>query len=241
MTDARFIRRVALRNYKSVAGCDVSLAPLTFLVGPNAAGKSNFLDALRFVADSLRSLLLRRVAAELDPSLYLDIPPPVRVPRSRLLKKPDELQRAIELAARKAGAAGCVFVLVDADDDCPAELGPRLQRQALGVRGDVPIAVVLAKHEHEAWFVAAASSLRGHRGLEEELEPPPDPEAIRGAKEWLSDRMKAGRTYSPTIDQAGLTGSMDLSEARRTDSFDKCYREIVRLIAAAQARDGEAT
>lgn len=32
----------------------VSPAQLTFLVGPNGAGKSNFLDALRFVADSLR-------------------------------------------------------------------------------------------------------------------------------------------------------------------------------------------
>ena len=50
----RLIRRVAVRNYKSIAACDVSPAQLTFLVGPNGSGKSNFLDALRFVADSLR-------------------------------------------------------------------------------------------------------------------------------------------------------------------------------------------
>lgn len=48
-----FITRVRLRNYKSIAACDVELGPLTFLVGPNGAGKSNFLDALRFVADAL--------------------------------------------------------------------------------------------------------------------------------------------------------------------------------------------
>ena len=48
------ITRVTLRNYKSIAGCDVELAPLTVLVGPNGSGKSNFLDALRFVAESLR-------------------------------------------------------------------------------------------------------------------------------------------------------------------------------------------
>src|SRR4051794_15279445 len=52
--DATFLARVVLRNYKSVAECDVQLGPLTFLVGPNGAGKSNFLDALRFVADALR-------------------------------------------------------------------------------------------------------------------------------------------------------------------------------------------
>lgn len=48
------ITRLAIRNFRSIAGCDVRLGPLTFLVGPNGSGKSNFLDALRFVADSLR-------------------------------------------------------------------------------------------------------------------------------------------------------------------------------------------
>ena len=52
-----FIHRVVLKNYKSIAGCDVQLGRLTFLVGPNGSGKSNFLDALRFVADALRTSL----------------------------------------------------------------------------------------------------------------------------------------------------------------------------------------
>lgn len=50
----RLITRVVLRNYKSIAACDVAPGALSFLVGPNGAGKSNFLDGLRFVADSLR-------------------------------------------------------------------------------------------------------------------------------------------------------------------------------------------
>ena len=57
MKDSTFITRVILKNYKSIAACDVRLGPLMFLVGPNGAGKSNFLDALRFVADSLNSSL----------------------------------------------------------------------------------------------------------------------------------------------------------------------------------------
>lgn len=52
-----FIRRVTIRNYKSIAACQVDLTRLMFLVGPNGSGKSNFLDALRFVADALRSSL----------------------------------------------------------------------------------------------------------------------------------------------------------------------------------------
>ena len=54
---APFLRRVALRNYKSIRECDVALGPLMLLVGPNGSGKSNFLDALRFVAESLRTTM----------------------------------------------------------------------------------------------------------------------------------------------------------------------------------------
>jgi predicted ATPase len=57
MNDSRLITRFVLRNYKSIAGCDVALGNLTFLVGPNGAGKSNILDALRFVSDSLNASL----------------------------------------------------------------------------------------------------------------------------------------------------------------------------------------
>ena len=53
--DRRLLRRVVLRNYKSIAACDVRLSQLSFFVGPNGSGKSNFLDALRFIADALRS------------------------------------------------------------------------------------------------------------------------------------------------------------------------------------------
>ena len=52
-----FLRRVRIRNYKSIAFCDVALEPLTVLVGRNGSGKSNFLDALRFVRDILKTNL----------------------------------------------------------------------------------------------------------------------------------------------------------------------------------------
>ncbi|MBD3893397.1 AAA family ATPase [Hydrogenophaga sp.] len=57
MTDSTFIRRVILRSYKSIARCDITLRPLTYLVGQNGAGKSNFLDALHFVRDALTGTL----------------------------------------------------------------------------------------------------------------------------------------------------------------------------------------
>ncbi len=49
-----FLRRVRIRGYKSIAFCDVTLEPLTILVGRNASGKSNFLDALAFLRDVVK-------------------------------------------------------------------------------------------------------------------------------------------------------------------------------------------
>jgi predicted ATPase len=50
MEERPIITRVVLENYKSIAFCDVRLGPLSILVGPNGTGKSNFLDALRFLS-----------------------------------------------------------------------------------------------------------------------------------------------------------------------------------------------
>jgi predicted ATPase len=57
MNNPVFLKRVVLNNYKSIKECSVKLAPLTFLVGQNGAGKSNFLDALRLVGESLNTSL----------------------------------------------------------------------------------------------------------------------------------------------------------------------------------------
>ncbi len=57
MTTNVFITRVQLSNYKSIRECSVDLDSLAFLIGQNGAGKSNFLDALRFVTDALTNTL----------------------------------------------------------------------------------------------------------------------------------------------------------------------------------------
>ncbi len=55
------LKRVEIRDYKSIAHCDVEFGPLTVLVGRNGSGKSTFLDALRFLGDNLRTSLERAV------------------------------------------------------------------------------------------------------------------------------------------------------------------------------------
>lgn len=174
-------------------------------------------------------ILIRRIVPDIAPGLVLKAHT-FRVSRPKLVK-PGELERSIELAARRAGKGGAILVVLDSDDDCPATLGPELLDRARQARSDLPISVVLAKREFEAWFLASARSLRGLRGLAGDLEPPPDPETIRGAKEWLTARMPEGRSYVETLDQSALTASMDLLQAREAaPSFDKFFRDLVAIV-----------
>jgi predicted ATPase len=46
--------QIRLENWRNFTHVDVALQPRVFLVGPNASGKSNFLDAFRFLEDLVR-------------------------------------------------------------------------------------------------------------------------------------------------------------------------------------------
>jgi hypothetical protein len=48
--------------------------------------------------------------------------------------------------------------------------------------------------------------------------------------------MQPGASYAETTDQAALAAEFDLEAARRrSDSFDKCYREIRTLLERLRA------
>lgn len=176
-------------------------------------------------------VLLRRIASELDPGTVLDIPQPLRVAKDRLLRREGELTRTIDLLRRKVGPSGGLVVTFDADDDCPAVLGPRARTMVSATGLDVPFSIIIPRQEFEAWLVAGAEGLRGRRGLPADLVAPDDPEALRDGKGWLGARMP--RWYSPTVDQAALASAFDMERARqRSPSFARCWREVERLVRA---------
>ncbi len=171
-------------------------------------------------------VLVRRVAQDLG--VFVQVLPAIRQPKSKLLRS-DDLKRAVQLAAKRAGALDAILVLLDADDDCPATLAPRLLATVRAERPDRRIAVVLAEREFEAWFLAAADSLVGPKGLSDGTEPPTDPERVRDAKGWLSQAM--GCRYSEVLDQPRFAARFDMAAARsRCASFDKLWRELVELL-----------
>jgi len=152
-----------------------------------------------------------------------------------LLVKPGELERAVRFA--KIQVADCVpFVLIDADEDCPAELGPALTARARAI--DPSAAVVIAKWEFEAWFIASIESLSGQHGLQGGLAVPANLEEISGAKEWLSSHMvNPANAYAPTVDQPSFANDFDFDLARaHSPSFDKFLREADRVFELLVSR-----
>src|SRR5690242_14570014 len=45
------VNRLVLKNWRNFRSANVGLGERVFVVGPNAAGKSNFLDVFRFLKD----------------------------------------------------------------------------------------------------------------------------------------------------------------------------------------------
>ena len=177
-------------------------------------------------------VLVRRIARTIDAGFVPTILTPIRVPASRL-RKDGELERSVTFASRKLQGRGGILIIIDCDweGSCPARDGPALLARARHARSDYPISVILANREYEAWFLAAAESLAGRRGLPETIAAPEYPELVRDAKGWLTRQMPHGRSYSETTDQPAFSSMFDMNVARRSDSFDKCFREISIMLS----------
>jgi hypothetical protein len=176
--------------------------------------------------------LLYRIARWAGVEGLLRVNSPIRVKSGSFLQDRDYFRKQVSLAGAKAAqGGGAVLILLDCEDDCPATLGPDLLRRAKAVRGDVAMLVALAYREYETWFLTAARSLRGVRGLPPDLDPPSAPEAIRDAKGWLGAHMPFG--YDPVIHQLEFSRKFDLQEAQANPSFNRFYRHIRKLLESS--------
>jgi hypothetical protein len=169
-------------------------------------------------------VLLRKLAA-LMAIAYVDIGRPIRRTRAELVAK-DRLALAIELARLHPRCSG-IFILFDADDDCPKTLAPKIQKWADELARGIPAAVVMANREFEAWFLHSLASLPR---LRDSSPCSSDPEGIRDAKGVLGERMCHG--YSETADQAKLTNATDWPSVReKSRSARKLIKEVRGLLA----------
>lgn len=157
-------------------------------------------------------ILLRRLGEWRTPQSFAQPLPPIRGRRDRFLNRDEEFNRYLLLAAAKCEEDGWILVVLDADDDCPAELGPRTLERARACVPHSRVSVVLANCEYEAWFIAAAQSLHGQRGFNFDPMDGIAPETPRDAKGWMKARMDGG-AYGETTDQPAFSARMDLQQA----------------------------
>lgn len=174
-------------------------------------------------------ILLRKIIERRN-NYEIQVCRPFRVKRNRVVLE-GEIEKAIRTLSIKREQVGAILVLLDADTDCPRELGPRLLQRCKSAT-PLPVAVVLANKEYECWLLGAKVSLRGKRNIIQTAQPPPEPESIRGAKARLSNNM-AGQSYLEIDDQPALTNAMDIDAAQSScPSFDKMIREVDNLVDA---------
>ena len=234
--DRRLLTRVVLRNYKSIAACDVSPAQLTFLVGPNG---SNFLDALRFVADAVRFSLdhaLRDRGGIGEVRRRSGGHPNHFGIRIDLGLSDSSVSYAFTLGAKPRGGyevqhEQCRVTRYDTGEHCfySVERG-EVVRSTLS---PTPAAA------DDRLYLVNVSGVEAFRPVYDAIVGmgfynlnPDDPEGIRNAKGRLSARMRVGRTYRSTRHQAALTEHFDLDAARQAaPSFEKLWRDVVALLA----------
>jgi hypothetical protein len=176
--------------------------------------------------------LITRIAAERCGE-WVEVAQPFRLDSAKM-RKPDELAKAIRFQSVRVRERGGVLVLRDGDDGdirCPVELARSLAPAPGSVR--IPVEIVIACREYEAWFLAAADSLRDHPAVRDDARAPTNPEARRGAKQQLESMMH--ESYKETLHQAKFSALMDLSAAAKNSrSFRRMVHAVEVLVTASE-------
>ncbi|MFC5380088.1 hypothetical protein [Aquipuribacter nitratireducens] len=158
--------------------------------------------------------LLHRLWPTLGAPGWLHTPVPHRLPRGQIVK-PERLEAAVRVQSARVQGRGGILVVVDADDDDPAELEARLAA-AEATKG-VRLRVVAAVPEYEAWLLAG--------GAADDV----DPEAHRDAKSLVSSLL-LDEPYRETRHQALLSQRLDVGRAlSRSPSFRRLVHGLREL------------
>ena len=174
--------------------------------------------------------LIENIIASSAGAVYPRIVRSYRAHWGSMVNKAEELERYAAAALREGGPNARLLVLLDADDRCPAELGPQLRQRLVARFPNNLVSVNIADREYESWFIASAGSIASNIGTVSSPVLPDNIEEIGGAKGWLAQNLLS-RRYDPIDDQPAFSPYIDVLLARRRSrSFDRFCREIERLL-----------
>lgn len=173
----------------------------------------------------------------------------VRAPKSAIVASLDEERElGIELYIRRAlmqsKKPDGILVLIDADDECIArrgrpheqQLGPELLARALSEASHIPIGVVVADREFEAWYLAAHMRLKQLGFFDPEVR-------FRAGFDFARPRdckgqvgRCVGHKYSETADQKKIATLISFRSymCKHCPSFAKLIRDLERITQQAR-------
>ena len=174
-------------------------------------------------------ILLRKILSDYLNCYDVGVLAPKRASGRGGLDRVGGIEKFIRYAAITPDCEG-ILVLVDADSDCALDWAKQTCDRCRDVGVAVPIAVVCAVLEYEAWFLASFDSIRESGRLNQGIMFDGDPENFGGVKEWFTQQMPLGRAYKETIDQASFTSLIDVSLARdNSRSFRRLCHAVDEL------------
>jgi hypothetical protein len=150
----------------------------------------------------------------------------------------------VDLAMR--GGPDAILIIFDADDACKERrrvlpyvpLGPDILARAKRHVAHVPVGVVVANMEYEAWFLASYRRLKnvGLFPKDTKFREGFNVETLRDCKGEVSQII--GRKYSETADQKSLTAEIGFRSymSNYSPSFGKLLRELERISHEARQK-----
>lgn len=151
----------------------------------------------------------------------------------RLRKKLGNYAEALRIKMHEGTCHG-VIVLLDLEDGCPRDEAWTLATEFAAFGLPYPVAVVFAHREYEEWLVASLTSIAPHTDLlPDGVRRDYEIETKRGVKEWLTDRMPAGRIYRETIHQEEFTSRLEPAYALECRSFQRLVAAVGELVAGS--------
>ncbi len=176
-------------------------------------------------------VLLRRFIDRID-AYDVQIDKPWRVKRDQIVNKIGVLENLFRESLIDRDNVGGVLLILDADDDCPKQLGPKLLKRCKEAT-HLPVSVILAKRKLECWFLGAKKSLREVRGIKANAITPSNPEALGIGR--LENNMDDGFYYHKVDDAPAFAAKLDIDKAVAScPSFARFVRETERLIKVCQ-------
>ena len=183
-------------------------------------------------------LLLRRVLGERHGRYDIRIQRPINARgKPKLLRK---FASFLEYA-RRDQECNAVLVLLDGDKDCPRVLTADLAQTVAGLNMSVPVVIVCAHREYEAWFIASLDSekgdgIRATLGLSETAAFEGDVESIGSPKGWIQAQMPQSTGYKETQHQASLTPFIDIEHTQgRSRSFRRLCHAVEEILCAIES------